>query len=88
MKKKRRTRAWRKRQELIRETLERGKGLRQINKHRSTQIIMSMRKESRDLTSDREEFKNCTDFLRISLYLNSDTPLSTMKLNPDTEEMP
>ena len=55
VKKKRKTRARRKRKELILETLEARKGRRQINKHRIIQIIMSMRKESGEITSDREE---------------------------------
>ena len=55
VKKKRRTRARRKRKELILETLEARKGPRQINKHRNKQMIMSMRKESGEITSDREE---------------------------------
>ena len=41
VKKKRRTRARRKRKELILETLEARKGPRQINKHRNKQMIMS-----------------------------------------------
>ena len=55
VKKKRRTRARRKRKELIQETLEAGKGPRQINKHINKQIIVSTRKESGEITSDREE---------------------------------
>ena len=55
VKKKRRTRAWRKRKELILETLEARKGPRQINKHRNKQMIMSMRKESGEITTNREE---------------------------------
>ena len=55
VKKKRRTGARRKRKELILETLETRKGPRQINKHRNKQIITSMRKESGEMTSDREE---------------------------------
>ena len=31
------------------------KGPRQINKHRNKQMVMSMRKESGEITSDREE---------------------------------
>ena len=57
VKKKRRTRARarRKRKELILETLEARKGPRQINKHRNKQMIMSMRKESGEITTNREE---------------------------------
>ena len=51
VKKKRRTRARRKRKELILETLEARKGPRQINKHRNKQMIMSMRKESGEITA-------------------------------------
>ena len=56
VKKKRRTRARRKRKELILETLEARKGPRQIYKHRNKQMIMSMRKESGEITADREEY--------------------------------
>ena len=55
VKKKRRTRAQRKRKELILETLEPRKGPRQIYKHRNKQMIMSMRKESGGITTDGEE---------------------------------
>ena len=54
-KKPRRTRARRKRKELILETLEARTGPRQINKHRNKQMIMSMRKESGEITTNREE---------------------------------
>ena len=54
MKKKRRTRARRKRKELILETLEARKGPRQINKHRNKQMIMSMRKESGEITTEKK----------------------------------
>ena len=65
VKKKRRTRARRKRKELIQETLEARKGPRQTNKHRNTQIMMSMRKDSGEITSDREDIlKICADFLK------------------------
>ena len=53
MKKKRKTRARRKRKELILGTLEVRKGPRQINKDRNKQMIMSIRKESGEITSDR-----------------------------------
>ena len=55
VKNKRRTRARGKRKELILETLEARKGPRQISKHRNKQMITSMRKESGEITSDREE---------------------------------
>ena len=89
MKKKRRTRARRKRKELILETLEARKGPRQINKHRNKQMIMSMRKESGEITTNREEIlKICANFYK-SLYTQTvPTPESTMKSSPDTEEIP
>ena len=89
VKKKRRTRARRKRKELILETLEARKGPRQINKHRNKQMIMSMRKESGEITTNREEIlKICANFYK-SLYTQTvPTPESTMKSSPDTEEIP
>ena len=89
VKKKRRTRAQRKRKELILETLEARKGPRQINKHRNKQMIMSMRKKSGEITSDREEIlKICEHFCK-SLYTQTvPTPENTMKSSPDTEEIP
>ena len=89
MNKKRRTRAQRKRKELILETLEARKGPRQINKHRNKQMIMSMRKESGEITADREEIlKVCANFYK-SLYTQTvPTPESPMKSSPDTEEIP
>ena len=89
MKKKRRTRAQRKRKELILETLEARKGPRQINNHRNKQMIMSMRKESGEITADREEkIKICAHFYK-SLYTQTvPTPQSTMKSSDDTEEIP
>ena len=89
MKKKRRTRARRKRKKLILETLEARKGPRQINKHRNKQMIMSMRKESGEITTNREEILEiCTNFYK-SLYTQTvPTPESTMKSSPDTEEIP
>ena len=89
VKKKRRTRARRKRTELILETLEARKGPRQINKHRNKQMIMSMRKESGEITTNREEIlKICANFYK-SLYTQTvPTPESTMKSSPDTEEIP
>ena len=71
MKKKRTTRARRKRKELILETLEARKGPRQINKHRNKQMIMSMRKESGEITADRRNTKNMRKFLQVTLYPNS-----------------
>ena len=89
VKKKRRTRARRKRKELILETLEARKGPRRINKHRNKQMIMSMRKESGEITTNREEtLKICANFYK-SLYTQTvPTPESTMKSSPDTEEIP
>ena len=89
VKKKRRTIARRKRKELILETLEARKGPRQIYKHRNKQMIMSMRKESGEITADREEIlKICANFYK-SLYTQTvPTPESTMKSSPDTEEIP
>ena len=89
VKKKRRTRARRKTKELILETLEARKGPRQIYKHRNKQMIMSMRKESGEITADREEIlKICANFYK-SLYTQTvRTSESTMKSSPDTEEIP
>ena len=69
VKKKRRTRARRKRKELILETLEARKDPRQIYKHRNKHMIMSMRKESGEITADREEILKI--FLQVTLYPNS-----------------
>ena len=89
MKKKRRTRARRKRKELILETLEARKGSRQINKHRNKQMIMSMRKESGEITTNREEILNiCANFYKSLYNQTVPTPESTMKSSPDTEEIP
>ena len=65
-------------------------GPRQINKHRNKQMIMSMRKESGEITSDREEIlKICANFYKSRLYTQTmPTPESTMKSRPDTEEIP
>ena len=89
MKKKHRTRARRKRKELILETLEARKGPRQINKHRNKQMTMGTGKESGEITADREEIlKICANFNK-SLYTQTvPTPESTMKSSPDTEEIP
>ena len=69
--KKRKTRAWVKRKELILETLEARKGPRQINKHRNKQMIMSMRKESGEITANRRNTKNMRKFQQVTLYPNS-----------------
>ena len=52
-------------------------------------MIMSMRKESGEITADREEvLKICANFYK-SLYTQTvPTPESTMKSSPDTEEIP
>ena len=52
-------------------------------------MIMSMRKESGEITTNREEIlKICTNFYK-SLYTQTvPTPESTMKSSPDTEEIP
>ena len=73
MKKKHRTRARRKRKELILETLEAREGPRQINKHRNKQMIMSTRKESGEITSGRKVIlKTCAHFYKsLTLYQNS-----------------
>ena len=89
VKKKRRTRAWKKRNELIQEALEARNGPRQINKHRNKQMIMSVRKESGEITSDREEIlEMCADFYKSPNTQTVPTPKSTMKPSPDTEEIP
>ena len=70
--KKCRTRGRRTRKELILETLKARKGPKQINEYRNKQIIMSLRKESGQFTSDREEIlKNMRGFLQITLYPSS-----------------
>ena len=89
VKKKRTTRARRKRKELILETLEARKGPRQICRHRNKQMIMSMRKESGEITADREEIlKICANFYKLLYTQTVPTPESTMKSSPDTEEIP
>ena len=52
-------------------------------------MIMSTRKESGEITSDREEIlKICADFYK-SLYTQTvSTPESTMKSSPDKAEIP
>ena len=52
-------------------------------------MIMSMRKESGEITSDREKIlKMCANFY-MSLYAQTvPTPENTMKSSPDTEEIP
>ena len=57
-----------KRKELIQETLEARKGPRQISKHRNKQMVMSMRKESGEITSDREEILKIYANFYKSLY--------------------
>ena len=78
-----------KRNELIQATLEARKGSRHINKNSNEQIILSMRKESGEITSDREEIlRTCRDFYK-SLYTQTvPSPESTIKSSPDTEEIP
>ena len=52
-------------------------------------MIMSMRKESGDITSDREEIlKICANFYKSLYTQTASTPESTMKSSPDTEEIP
>ena len=89
VKKKRRTRARRKRKELILETLVARKGPRQIYKHRNKQMIRSVRKESGEITADREEIlKICANFYK-SLYTQTvPTQEIAMKSSPDSEEIP
>ena len=49
---------------------------------------MSTRKESGEITSDREEIlKSCTDFYKSFYTQTSPTQEGTMKSNQDTEEM-
>ena len=87
--KERRTRARKKRKELILETLEARKGPRQKNKHRNKQMIMSMRKQSGEITSDREEILKIFANFYKALYTQAvPTPENTMKSSPDTEEIP
>ena len=82
VKKKRRTRARRKRKELIQETLEARKGPRQINKHRNKRILMSIRKESGEIASDREEIlKIWADFYMSLNTQTVPTPESTTNIN-------
>ena len=52
-------------------------------------MIMSIMKESGEITPDREEIlKTCANFYK-SLYTQTvPTPESTMKSSPDTEEIP
>ena len=52
-------------------------------------MIMSMRKESGEITSDREEIlKICANFYK-PLYIQAEpTPESTMKSSPNKEEIP
>ena len=49
---------------------------------------MSTRKESEEITSDREEIlKSCTDFCKSFYTQTVPTQKGTMKSNQDTEEM-
>ena len=72
VKKKRRTRARRKRKELILETLEARKGPRQINKHRNkTDDNEHEERIWRNHTKQRRNTKNMCKFLQVTLYPNS-----------------
>ena len=53
-------------------------------------MIMSMRKESGEITSDREEIlkKTCSNFNKPLYTQTVPTPESTIKSSPDTEEIP
>ena len=52
-------------------------------------MIMSMRKESGEITADREEIlKICANFYKSLCTQTVPTPESTMKSSPDTEEIP
>ena len=75
--------------ELIQETLEASKGPRQINKHRNKQMLMTMRKESGEITSDRKEIlKICSDFYTSFYTQNSAHAGKYNVISPDTEEIP
>ena len=87
VKQKRTTRARRKTKDLIQETLEARKGPRQVNKHGNKQIMMSMRKESGKILSEREVLKVCADFYRSNNTKTLSTPESTMKSSQDTKEI-
>ena len=52
-------------------------------------MIMSMRKESGEITTDREEILNiCANFYKPLYTQTVPTPESTMESSPDTEEIP
>ena len=52
-------------------------------------MIMSMRKASEEITSDREEIlKICANFYKPVYTKTAPTPESTIKSSPDTEEIP
>ena len=52
-------------------------------------MIMSMRKESGEITTDREEIlKICAHFYKLLYTQTVPTPESTRKSSPDTEEIP
>ena len=69
------------------ETLEARKGPIQINKHRNKQMIISMRKESGEITADREQIlKICANFKKSVDTQIVPTPESAMKSSLDTEE--
>ena len=52
-------------------------------------MIMSMRKESGEITADREDIlKKCANFYKSPYTQTVPTPESTMELSPDTEEIP
>ena len=52
-------------------------------------MIMSMRKESGEITADREEIlKTCANFYKSFCTQTVSTPENTMKSSPDTEEIP
>ena len=73
-KKKRRTRARRKRKELILETLEARKGPRQINKHRKKKQTNDNEHEERiwrNHNKQRRNTKTMRKFLQVTLYPNS-----------------
>ena len=51
--------------------------------------MMSTRKESEEITSEREKIlKTCADFYKSIYTQTVPTPESTMKSSPHTEEMP
>ena len=69
--------------------MEARKNPRQIDKHINKQIIMSMRKESGEITSDREEIlRISTDFYKPRYCQTVPTSESTMKPSSDTDAIP